>query len=84
MTKTGCGAICPGFARGCYGCFGPLEQTNVPSLVSRFVDGGLSPAEAGRRFAGFAGWAEPFREAIPDDGPPRPEAAGGRAHDARR
>jgi coenzyme F420-reducing hydrogenase gamma subunit len=83
VTRTGCGAICPGFGRGCYGCFGPREQPNVPALVSRFVHGGLSPAEAGRRFAGFTAWAEPFRDAIPDEGPARPTAAG-RTHDARR
>ena len=23
VTQAGCGAICPAYARGCYGCFGP-------------------------------------------------------------
>lgn len=85
VTRTGCGALCPAFGRGCYGCFGPREQPNVASLTSRFQYGGLTPDEAGRRFAGFTGWAEPFRAAIPDDGPARPPAAGARkAPNARR
>ena len=72
VTQAGCGAICPAYGRGCYGCFGPREQANVASLTSRFVYGGLDAAEAGRRFAGFAGWAEPFRSAIPAGGAARP------------
>jgi coenzyme F420-reducing hydrogenase gamma subunit len=32
VTHAGCGAICPGFNRGCYGCFGPAERTNTSSL----------------------------------------------------
>ncbi|MCA8989813.1 MAG: oxidoreductase [Planctomycetaceae bacterium] len=33
VTHSGCGAICPQFSRGCYGCFGPAEQANVMSLM---------------------------------------------------
>ena len=25
VTRTGCGALCPSYGRGCYGCFGPLR-----------------------------------------------------------
>ena len=32
VTHAGCGAICPAFARGCYGCYGPMETPNAPSL----------------------------------------------------
>jgi len=31
VTRTGCGAICPGFKRGCYGCFGPMPGANLTS-----------------------------------------------------
>jgi sulfhydrogenase subunit delta len=32
VTHAGCGAICPSFDRGCYGCFGPMETPNSASL----------------------------------------------------
>jgi coenzyme F420-reducing hydrogenase gamma subunit len=75
VTRAGCGALCPAFGRGCYGCFGPREQPNVAALAAWFEQDGLAAAEAGRRFAGFTAWAEPFRAAIPADGPARPPRA---------
>ena len=32
VTHAGCGAICPSFNRGCYGCFGPMESANTGAL----------------------------------------------------
>ena len=32
VTHAGCGAICPAYDRGCYGCFGPMETPNTASL----------------------------------------------------
>jgi coenzyme F420-reducing hydrogenase gamma subunit len=32
VTQAGCGAICPAFDRGCYGCFGPMEAANTATL----------------------------------------------------
>ncbi|WP_237056411.1 oxidoreductase [Microbulbifer sediminum] len=32
VTHAGCGALCPGYSRGCYGCYGPKENTNTASL----------------------------------------------------
>jgi len=64
VTRAGCGAICPAYGRGCYGCFGPREQPNVGSLLSRFEHDGLAPVEARRRLAGFTALAEPFREIV--------------------
>ena len=32
VTHAGCGALCPSYDRGCYGCFGPMETPNAPSL----------------------------------------------------
>jgi coenzyme F420-reducing hydrogenase gamma subunit len=39
ITHAGCGALCPRHDRGCYGCFGPAEDSNPTSLT----------AELGRR-----------------------------------
>ena len=33
VTHAGCGALCPSYHRGCYGCFGPMESPNAPSLA---------------------------------------------------
>ena len=32
VTQAGCGALCPAYDRGCYGCFGPQETPNTASL----------------------------------------------------
>lgn len=50
VTLTGCGALCPAFDRGCYGCFGPAENPETASLALRFSGLGLVPGEIARRF----------------------------------
>ena len=35
--QAGCGALCPAYNRGCYGCFGPHEAPNPVSLGDRFI-----------------------------------------------
>ena len=32
VTQAGCGALCPSYARACYGCFGTKETVNLPGL----------------------------------------------------
>jgi sulfhydrogenase subunit delta len=32
VTHAGCGALCPSYARGCFGCYGPKETPNIESL----------------------------------------------------
>ena len=63
VTQAGCGAICPSYARGCYGCFGPQDTPNAASLVRRIRDLGLSSAEVTRVFRTFNAGAPAFREA---------------------
>ncbi len=50
VTRSGCGAICPGMGRDCYGCFGPAENTNTRALHNRFEGIGLLPDDVARRF----------------------------------
>ncbi len=38
VTHAGCGALCPSYGRGCYGCFGPKESANTESLAAWFAD----------------------------------------------
>jgi len=63
VTQTGCGAICPSYHRGCYGCFGPQDTPNAPSLVHRLHDIGMSPPEVMRVFRTFNAGAPAFRDA---------------------
>ncbi len=64
VTRTGCGALCPAFGRGCYGCFGPAQaSSNTEALGRRFIELGLSPRATSDRFRFITGWAPPFREA---------------------
>lgn len=41
VTAAGCGALCPGFGRGCYGCFGPLAGAAPAVLSERLAELGL-------------------------------------------
>ncbi|HEX9124534.1 MAG TPA: sulfhydrogenase subunit delta [Actinomycetota bacterium] len=63
VTRTGCGALCPGFGRGCYGCFGPAQPGNDGALSRLFVELGDSPGRVADRFRFITGWAPAFREA---------------------
>lgn len=38
ITHGGCGALCPSYHRGCYGCYGPKEKANAPSLMRWWSD----------------------------------------------
>jgi coenzyme F420-reducing hydrogenase gamma subunit len=64
VTRTGCGALCPAFGRGCYGCFGPRESANAAGLASHYLRNGDRAEEVGRRFAGFTVNQEPFRSVV--------------------
>lgn len=63
VTQAGCGAICPAYNRGCYGCYGPMEAPNAEALGQRFLNLGTSPADVVRLFRSFNGYADPFRVA---------------------
>ncbi len=60
VTHAGCGAICPSFNRGCYGCFGPMETPNVPALTRRLREQGAAETAIDRVFHTFNAAAEPF------------------------
>jgi coenzyme F420-reducing hydrogenase gamma subunit len=82
VTKTGCGAICPAYGRGCYGCFGPRESANTTSLAAWLSDG-RNASDVSRLFTGFTAWSEPFRKVIDaHGGPPRSVAAPSETTDA--
>jgi sulfhydrogenase subunit delta len=62
VTHAGCGAICPAYARGCYGCFGPKETPNTIALSARWSQLGANENEIMRTFRSFNAYAEAFRK----------------------
>lgn len=62
VTQSGCGALCPSYDRGCYGCFGPKETPNAAALGDWLRRLGLSPAELVRIYRTFNAAAEAFRD----------------------
>jgi len=63
VTHAGCGALCPAYDRGCYGCFGPMETPNTGALVPLLRRLGRSEQDIERVFQTFNANAAPFREA---------------------
>lgn len=61
VTQAGCGALCPRYARGCYGCFGPQVAGNPAALTARLKVLGQDRAQIQRAFRFINGWAEAFR-----------------------
>jgi len=62
VTHGGCGALCPSFARGCFGCFGPSEAANVPALRVAWRVAGHDDDEFDRALRTFNVEAPAFRE----------------------
>lgn len=62
VTQAGCNALCPSLKRGCYGCFGPKENANVPSLVQQFKTLGLSEDDIQKRFEFICSHTDKFKE----------------------
>jgi sulfhydrogenase subunit delta len=54
--------LCPSFARGCYGCFGPMETPNTAALSAQWLELGAGEADLLRAFRAFTAGAEPFRK----------------------
>lgn len=63
VTQSGCGAICPAFNRGCYGCFGPMESPNTASLSGWLGDLGADDVDLVRAYRTFNAGAPAFRAA---------------------
>jgi coenzyme F420-reducing hydrogenase gamma subunit len=53
VTHAGCGAICPSYDRGCYGCFGPMQTPNTVSLTRQLRVLGMGERDVERVFRTF-------------------------------
>ncbi len=62
VTQAGCNALCPSYHRGCFGCFGPKETPNTPSLAEYWRALGVKNLELLHLFRSYNAYAEPFRK----------------------
>jgi len=67
VTHAGCGALCPAYNRGCFGCFGPMETPNTGALIPLLRRQGLSERDVERVFSTFNAAAPAFAEAAGRD-----------------
>lgn len=62
VTQAGCGALCPSYHRGCFGCFGPKETPNTASLSDWWTKQGMTDLNLLWLYRGFNAAAEAFRK----------------------
>jgi coenzyme F420-reducing hydrogenase gamma subunit len=62
VTHAGCGALCPSYDRGCYGCYGPMETPNTVSLSGWLGRQGADDVDLVRMYRTFNAGAPEFRE----------------------
>ena len=62
VTHAGCGAICPAYDRGCYGCFGPMETPNPVALSRQLKELGMDSPAIERIYRTYNANAPSFRE----------------------
>jgi len=63
VTQAGCGALCPAYDRGCYGCFGPQDTPNATSLSARLRVDGMDETQVLQVFRTFNAASEVFLRA---------------------
>jgi sulfhydrogenase subunit delta len=63
VTLTGCGALCPAFRRGCFGCFGPIRTPNTAALAEVLARHGWDDPAILRAYRTFNANAPAFRRA---------------------
>jgi coenzyme F420-reducing hydrogenase gamma subunit len=61
VTHAGCGALCPNYHRGCYGCFGPSDSPQPENLAPVLAETGAGPQDIERLYSTFNVAAPAFR-----------------------
>ena len=61
VTHAGCGALCPAYYRGCYGCFGPSDGARPEALAQDLLKRGVHRLELYRLLSNFNAAAELFQ-----------------------
>ena len=73
VTQAGCGALCPSFSRGCYGCFGPQDTPNTASIAATLRVHGMDEPQVMRVFRTFNAASEAFLRESERHEPPAAE-----------
>lgn len=63
ITRGGCGALCPGVGRGCFGCFGPVPDMNEAAMADVLSGVERTSGEIQRLLRHVSGNAPAFVEA---------------------
>lgn len=67
ITHAGCGALCPTYHRGCYGCYGPKETANPKPLTQWFnTELNIPKTQTLHLLRNFNANAEPFASVSKD------------------
>ncbi len=53
ITHAGCGALCPSYDRGCFGCYGPQSTANTVGLSDWLLKHGSTKRQMTQAFRGF-------------------------------
>lgn len=62
ITHAGCGALCPSYLRGCYGCYGPSEAAQPEALSSVLTGMGMPRRDVVRALRTYNAAAPVFRK----------------------
>ncbi len=62
VTQAGCGAICPAYNRGCYGCYGPQDTPAMTAMTKVLKAHNMGSKDIRRILRTFNANATPFRE----------------------
>ncbi len=62
VTQAGCGALCPHYYRGCFGCYGPKENPNTRALARYIKEHGWDDGDILRMFRNFNSAAPAFSQ----------------------
>lgn len=63
VTQSGCGALCPAYDRGCYGCFGPSPAAPTVPLLRQFQTLGQTASDLVPLLRNFNATAPAFEQA---------------------
>lgn len=70
VTQAGCGALCPAYHRGCFGCFGPMDTPNAAALIPQLRAWGLPDEAIDRMFTTFNAASPAFAKEARNQGEP--------------